>query len=128
VPAWAGPKTEVRVNGHRVPEQAVPGQFLALQRSWKGDDRIQFEMDMPLRLLAVDSENPYTMALMRGPLALFAIGSIPEQFKRKDLLAAAPVAKTSSDWNVQTEMGPVTFRPFAQIGDEEYRLYHKVQA
>lgn len=127
VPAWAGSKTEVRVNGHRVSEQVVPGQFLALKRTWKGDDRIEFEMEMPLRLFPVDTENRGTVALMRGPLAMFAVGNVPEHFNRKDLLAAVPVAENSSDWKVQTETGSVTFRPFAAIGDEEYRFYQKVQ-
>ena len=127
VPAWAASKTRVSVNGARAEGELVPGKFFALSRTWKNGDRIEYEIDIPFRLQAVDSQNPQRVALLRGPLALFGAGDLPERFARKHLLAA--VASPSNDsWVVHGDAGAATFRPFAAIGDETYRLYHKIEA
>ena len=128
IPAWANAKTRVSVNGTRVEGEAIAGQFLALPRTWKNGDRIEYEMGMPLRLQAVDAQNPQTVALLRGPLALFAAGNFTSSFSRAQLLAAAPASHSFDSWVVQGATGNVTFRPFASIGDEVYRLYQTVEA
>lgn len=126
VPAWADAKTRISVNGKLVEGEIAPGRFFRLARSWKNEDRIEFEIGMPLRLQAVDAQNPDTVALLRGPLALFAIGSVPAKFTRAQLLAAAAASQSSEDWQLQGAAGRVTFRPFSAIGDESYRLYQNV--
>jgi len=83
---------------------------------------------MPLRLQAVDAQNPNTVALVRGPIALFGVGDLPAKFTRAQLLAAAAASQSSGDWLVQGDAGKMTFRPFAAIGDETYRLYQNVGA
>jgi len=83
---------------------------------------------MPLRLQAVDAQNPNTVALVRGPLALFAVGNLPAKFTRAQLLAAAAASQSSGDWLAQGGPLKITFRPFAAIGDEPYRLYQNVGA
>jgi len=83
---------------------------------------------MPLRLEAVDEQNPDTVALMHGPVALFAVGDSPAHLTRKQLLAADPVAKSSDDWETRTDSGILTFRPFASIMSELYRLYQDVES
>ena len=126
VPAWADAKTRISVNGKRVEGDVAPGKFFPLARTWKNGDRVEFEIGMPLRLQAVDPQNPDTVALLRGPLALFGVGTLPAKFTRAQLLAAAAAAQSSEDWLVQTDAGRVTFRSFAAIGDETYRLYQNV--
>jgi uncharacterized protein len=128
VPAWADAKTRISVNGKRVEGDVTPGKFLAVSRTWKNGDRIEYEMGMPVRLQAVDEQNPQTVALLRGPLALFGVGELPASFSRSQLLAASAASPSSADCLVQGRAGNVTFRPFAAIGDEPYRLYHKVDA
>ena len=128
IPAWADAKTRVSVNGKRVEGEVVPGKFLALRRSWKSGDRVEFEIGMPLRIEAVDEQNPDTVALVRGPVALFAVGDTPDKITRSQLLAAAVASQTSSDWVVTSETRKLICRPFAAVGEETYRLYHKVQA
>ncbi len=123
VPAWAGAKTTVAINGRRADASIEPGKFLALQRTWKNEDRVEFEFEMPLRLEPIDAQNPNTVALVRGPIALFAVGEIPERTTRKQLLAAAPMAQSSDDWATQTDKGSLILRPFAFIMSEDYRLY-----
>jgi len=126
IPGWAGPKTSISLNGARIQQEVTPGQFLALQRTWKDGDRLEVEFELPLRLEAVDNENENRVALMHGPIALFGVGQIPSRITRKDLLAATRVSPSGSDWTVRTESGTLTLRPFASIMSENYRLYQTV--
>jgi DUF1680 family protein len=126
VPGWAGPKTSLEVNGKRIANELTPGKFVALSRMWKDGDRVEFEIEMPLRLEAVDDANPNTVALMHGPLALFAIGNSFPDMTRDQLLGATLSAQSSDDWTVHARGGTMTLRPFAAIKDEDYRLYQKV--
>jgi DUF1680 family protein len=127
IPAWAGAKTTLSVNGRRTDSPVVPGKFLALQRTWKDGDRVELEMDLSLHLEAIDEQSPYRVALMYGPLALFAVGEIPARMTRAQMLAATSVPGSSSDWLVRTDAGNLTFRPFSSIMSEEYRLYQRVE-
>jgi len=127
IPAWAGAKTTLSVNGRRTDNPVVPGKFLALQRTWKDGDRVELEMDMSLHLEAIDEQSPYRVALMYGPLALFAVGEIPARMTRAQMLAATRVPGSSNDWLVRTDAGNLTFRPFSSIMSEEYRLYQRVE-
>jgi len=126
IPAWAGAKTRVTVNGKAAENPVIPGKFLAVQRSWKSGDRMELEVEMPLRLEAIDDQNPNNVALMRGPVALFAVGNIPARLSRSHLLAAAVSSQSSDDWVVRTDGGDLTLRPFPVIISEDYRLYLRV--
>jgi DUF1680 family protein len=128
VPAWADSKTRISVNGKRAEGDVVAGKFFELSRTWKTGDRVELEIGMPLSLEPVDLENPQIVALRRGPLALFGVGNLPAIFSRAQLLAATAAAPSSENWLVQGDAGKITFRPFAAIGDEPYRLYHTVKA
>jgi hypothetical protein len=126
IPAWADAKSRVSINGKRIEADAVPGKFLALKRSWKAGDRVQFDIGMPLRLEAVHEQNTNTVAVVRGPVALFAVGDIPPRLTRSQMLAAAVVSQSSPDFVVKSDSRSFTLRPFATLGDESYRLYHNL--
>jgi DUF1680 family protein len=126
IPAWAGPKTSIAVNGMRVALGLIPGQFAPILRTWKDGDRIEVEFDMPLRLEAVDPQHPNLVALVHGPVALFAIGEVPATVRREELLASAQVAAGSTEWLTKSAAGTMTLRPFTAIEDEHYRLYQNV--
>jgi uncharacterized protein len=128
IPAWADAKTRISINGKKAEGDLVAGKFFALPRTWKNGDRVEFEIGMPLSLQAVDAENPQIVALRRGPLALFGVGNLPAKFSRAQLLAASAASQSSEDWLVQGDAGKITFRPFAAIGDESYRLYQQIEA
>ena len=128
IPAWAGPKTRIAVNGKLALGSPAPGQFARLERTWKNGDRIEIEFDMPTRLEAVDPEHPGLQAPVHGPLALFSLGAIPARIGRRELLAARQVSAGSADWQAETAAGMLTLRPFAAIGDEHYRLYLDVES
>jgi hypothetical protein len=123
IPAWAGPKTAIAVNGKRVLAGPEPGRFAKVERTWKSGDRIEVEFDMPTVLEPVDPQHPNLMAAVHGPLALFAVGEIPTRVSRNELLSVSPISSGSTDWKAKTETGILTMRPFTAIGDEHYRLY-----
>jgi uncharacterized protein len=135
VPGWAGAKTRIAVNGRAVDATVQPGTFARMQRTWKSGDRIEVEFDMSLRLETIPYQQAegQRVALMYGPVALFAVGDLAASVTRTQLLAAERVSKSSTDWSsmdwkVATAAQPLTMRPFAAIGDEHYRLYQMVMA
>jgi uncharacterized protein len=135
VPAWAGAKTRITVNGRAVDTAVQPGTFARVQRKWTSGDRIEVEFDMPLLLETIRYQQAggQRVALMYGPVALFAVDDLTATVTRKQLLAAERVSKNSTDWSstdwkVATAAGPLTMRPFAAIGDEHYQLYQTVTA
>jgi DUF1680 family protein len=127
IPAWAGPKTTVAVNGKHVMSGPIGGMFACLDLVWKNGDRIEIEFDMPTVLEAVDPQHPDLLAPVHGPLALFSVGAIPAKIGKQDLLAVTQVASGSTDWQAKTAEGNLTLRPFTAIQDEHYRLYLKVE-
>jgi hypothetical protein len=126
VPEWAGPGTTVSVNGRSAGAQIQPGNFCALHREWKGGDVVEYSIERPLRLEQVDAEHPNTVALLFGPLALFAVNSPQSRFTRAQLLKASQQAHAGREWRVQSAAAPVAFRAFPDIRDEQYRLYHEI--
>jgi len=100
---------------------------MALERSWKDGDRIEVEFEMPLRLEPIDDQNPNNVALVGGPLALFAVTEVPSRITKAQLLGASRVSQSSDDWLVRTDSGTITLRPFAKIMDEGYRLYMRIE-
>jgi uncharacterized protein len=127
IPAWAGAKTTVAVNGRRVDTPLTPGAFAAITRTWNNGDRIEIEFDMPMTLEAVDPQHPEIVAPLHGPIALFALGRPAPRLRRSTLLASSQTAKGSTTWRTETDNGPLLFKPFAAIEDEQYRLYHEVE-
>src|SRR6516165_6900269 len=113
VPAWADRNTRISVNGKKVEGDLVAGKFFALTRTWNNGDRVEYEIGMPVRLQAVDAENPQLVALVRGPVALFAVGNLPATLSRSKLLGSSAAGASSEDWIVEGDAGKVTFRPFA---------------
>ncbi|HTB98213.1 MAG TPA: beta-L-arabinofuranosidase domain-containing protein [Terracidiphilus sp.] len=126
IPAWAGPKTTIAVDGSRVLSGPTPGEFAKLERTWKSGDRIEIEFDMPTTLEAVDPQHPNAMAVVHGPQALFAVGDVPVSATKADLMSVSQVSASSMNW--KTASGAVTLRPFTAVRDEHYRLYLKVEA
>jgi DUF1680 family protein len=128
IPAWAGPKTTIAVNGRRASADLTPGRFARLDATWKQGDRIEIEFQAKSTLESVDPRHPELVALLNGPLALFGVNEIPQKLARESLLKADQVAIGSSTWQATTDSGVLTLRPFPAIQDEQYRLYHPVES
>jgi DUF1680 family protein len=128
IPAWSGNGTRIEVNGRSVASAIPPGRFFEIEREWYNGDRIALSLDMPLRLEAVDDKHPNFVAVMQGPLALFAVGNRFLPFGRKELLAVRQVAPRSDEWRIATADGIQLFKPYFAITSELHRLYQQVPA
>jgi DUF1680 family protein len=129
IPAWATPDPVLSVNGKRVSEAAQPGTFAALRRAWKDGDHIELELPMPLRLETVDASHPNFVALMQGPLVLFAVADSQPSFDRNALLQAKATKNPAGDWLATSADGSsVTMRPFMNIDKESYSTYVLLKA
>jgi hypothetical protein len=79
---------------------------------------------MPLRLEAVDANHPHLVALLHGPLVLFALADSQPSFEESGLLRAKPMNNSAGDWLANSTQGtPVTMRPFMNIDKENYSTY-----
>jgi DUF1680 family protein len=102
----------------------VAGSFVKFSRRWKSGDRIELELPMKARLEAIDPQHPNVVALLVGPLVLFAITDSQPAVTREQLLAVKKTAAQS--WEVATQAGVMKMLPFTAIGDQTYTTYLKV--
>jgi DUF1680 family protein len=124
IPAWAGNDAVLSVNGKRVSDGIQSGAFGAIRRTWKDGDSVELELPMPLRLEPVDVQHPEFVALMRGPLVLFAVANSQSSFSRAELLRAKQAGNAAGDSVAMDLDGrPVSMRPFMSIQDESYSTY-----
>src|SRR5579863_6351540 len=129
IPSWAAPDPVLSVNGARVSDPVQPGTFAAIRRAWKEGDRVELELPMPLRLETVDANHPKLVALMQGPLVLFAVADSQPSFDRNALLQAKPTNNASGDWLADSADGSrVAMRPFMNIDNESYSAYVVLKA
>jgi hypothetical protein len=79
---------------------------------------------MPLRLEPVDANHPNLVALVQGPLVLFAVADSQPTFDKNGLLQAKAVSNSAGDWVARAADGSsVTMRPFMSIDKESYSTY-----
>ena len=121
IPAWAEGAT-VRVNGQPATLRMERG-FAAVRRPWRDGDRVDLHLPLPLRLEAIDARHQDTVALVRGPLVLFAINAEGRRLTRQQLLAASP---RGGGWQAETAAGPLALLDFQAIRDERYSPYLNV--
>jgi uncharacterized protein len=120
IPAWAG-GASLAVNGRQLDAALTPGQFARVARTWRNGDRIDLRLPLKPRLEAIDEAHPDTVALLSGPLVLFAMVEKPPQLTRSQLLS---VRKTGSQsWEGASAGGTLRWLPFTAIGDEAYSTY-----
>ncbi len=125
IPAWAGPATRLRINGDDAPRPA-PGRFATIRREWRSGDRVTLEIDRPLRAEPVDGLHGDQVAMVQGPLALFATGDRFAPLTRAQLASLHQVAAGSDSWTLQGGTGRQTFKPYFAVGSEPTRLYQRV--
>jgi hypothetical protein len=121
IPSWAQTSgAVVRVNGSRISAPVTTG-FAELRRRWKDGDRIELDLPLPMRLEPIDMQHPDTVALVRGPLVLFAVTESAPKLTRGQLLASR--RGTDAAWYAQTASGPLRLVPFTELGEEHYTAY-----
>ena len=126
IPNWAINDVSVTVNGARLANAFHPGTFPTIHRRWSAGDTIELSLPLPLRLEPVDAQNPNVVALLSGPLVLFAVTDKLAKVSRAQLLAAKREQNNSRSWTVNTADGDLVFKPFTEIGDEQYSTYLRV--
>lgn len=126
IPAWAGAKTSLSVNGKRLGTELTPGRFANVTRTWENGDRVALEFDIPTTVEPIDPQHENLVAPQHGSLSLFAINPGNDEVSRSQLLRARQISAGSTDWIANTDGGELHFKPFAAISDEQYRLYHEV--
>jgi len=109
------------VNGLHAPVRVSSG-FATLQREWKDGDRIDLYLPMTMRLEAIDRTHPNCVALLRGPLVLFALTRTNPTISAAQLLGAKPLAGGAA-WQASTAAGPIRLVPFTEINEERYATY-----
>jgi len=128
IPAWTEDAV-LSVNGKRVSDAVERGSFAAIKRNWSDGDRIELELPMPLRLEAVDANHPNLVALLHGPVVLFAVADSQPTVERNALLQARPTNNAKGDWLANAADGSgVTLRPFMSIDKENYSTYMSLQS
>lgn len=120
IPAWAE-GAAISVNRKRVDKEIMPGSFAELRREWKTGDRIGLELPLSKRLEAIDTRHPDTVALLSGPLVLFAITAAAPAVTRAQLLSATKAGERT--WYVSIFGAPLKMLPFTAISDQQYSTY-----
>jgi hypothetical protein len=122
IPQWAT-GARIEVNGKRWHESPVPGTFATFNRSWRNGDRIDLQLPRTMRLQPIDLQHPEIVALLCGPLVLFAItdGSAQQTVTKNQLLAAKQTGKQA--WEAHTVSGQMKLLPYVAIDEETYSTY-----
>ncbi len=68
-PKWAGNGFGVSVNGIDKGVVGVPGNYLALSRTWRNGDYVEFKLPMPLHTEPIP-DNAARIAIFKGPVLL----------------------------------------------------------
>ena len=123
IPAWATGAT-VSVNGQRTSTAVNPGSFATIERTWKSGDRLEVELPLTVRTESIDPKHSDTVALLSGPLVLFAITESQPTLTRAQLLAAKKTGLQT--WEIATDAGVMKLLPFTAIQDEQYSTYLRV--
>ena len=120
IPAWAE-GASVAVNGKR--EVVAAGTFVTVWREWKDGDRIELELPLKARLESLDPQHADTVALLVGPIVLFALMDSPT-VTRAQLLAVKKMVPEV--WHVDLGGRIMKMMPFTAIDDQEYTTYLRV--
>jgi len=123
IPEWANGASASVNSGPVVP--LMPGVFVTIHREWKTGDRVELHLPMTMRLQPVDSQHPGIVALLCGPIVLFAITNDAPTVTRRQLLAAQKIG--TQTWQVETTSGLLKMLPFTAIADEQYSTYLRVE-
>jgi uncharacterized protein len=123
IPGWAKAGAQspaMRVNGTPV-DVSIDGGFAAIDRTWEEGDQVELTLPMTVRLEPIDGEHADTVALVRGPLVLFALG---ENLPISRSQALSVQREAGGTWRVAGQR----FAPFVAIDEEAYMTYFKLRA
>jgi DUF1680 family protein len=125
VPQWT-PGIRIEVNGTKITNDAPPGTWATVSRTWRPGDRIVIRIPMRLRLAPIDAQHPRRVALMYGPVVLAL-----DQGKLLSIPGGDPARVLSpAGKNLEFrlhEKRQELFVPFYRVGGEQsYSMYFDV--
>ena len=118
IPSWAD-GASVGVGGKRM--DIAAGSFIRLDREWNSGNRIELELPLKTHLEPIDAQHTDTVALLSGPLVLFAIGDSQPAVTRAQLMAMKKAG--TQDWRVETGNGALKLLPWTAVQDQAYATY-----
>ena len=137
IPAWAGDRASLTLNGEPLEALASGGSYLTIKRTWRDGDRVELNMPMLLHMEAMPDE-PSTQALLYGPLVLAgglgAKGLKPDMVegemgpKLERVATTVPSFRASGSapesW-IKPEGKPLTFRTYGQKDDVVFEPFYR---
>ena len=128
IPAWAGDKAVLRLNDTKIPIVTTKG-FITVDRVWRTGDKLSLDLSPSLRLEPLPPDlgttHEKTVALMYGPLVLFALRDAAETGTIALSADALLHAERSgpAEWTVHAPSRTRRFVPFTAVGDRLYSTY-----
>jgi hypothetical protein len=125
IPEWAE-GARIEVNGKQWAVAPKPGSFATLSRLWRSGDRLDVVLPRRVRLEPIDSKHADTVALVFGPLVLFAITENDSRVSRTRAQLLAVVKTGDQTWQSGDAQHSMTFLPYVAIDDQQYSTYVRV--
>ncbi|MDE6654020.1 MAG: glycoside hydrolase family 127 protein [Muribaculaceae bacterium] len=131
VPSWCD-KAEVLINGVKQDVKVTPDSYITLDRVWKADDKVTFDMEMRTRLLEsnplVEETRNHT-AIKRGPL-VYCLESIDIEGGKAidDVLIPADATFTTKDMVIDGSKITALETEARLVGGDDWtgKLYREV--
>ena len=130
IPEWCKSAT-VKINGNPIAGDIVSGQYFALCRKWQADDRIELDMDMPVRLMRANplvEETLNQVAVMRGPV-VYCLESVdlPSGVGLFDIVLPAGSELNAHEQILENSRMRILAGPAKIIHDSRPSLYYEFE-
>jgi uncharacterized protein len=137
-PAWIDEQIKFKLNGKQIDSKVDQDGYFSFNRTWKDQDRIEFELPTKLRIEAMP-DNANRVAVLYGPIVLAAV--IPQDesaiVPRSPVFVAEnreitkwlkPIAgkPLQFETNEVTKPYPLRFSPFFQMHHEKHGVYFDI--
>jgi DUF1680 family protein len=137
-PYWAKKGVEIIINGRKIKVRQSPGNFVAVERTWKTGDVVEIKMPFTLRLEPMPDDSS-RVAVMYGPLVMAGeLGPVKDSAISNPLYV--PVLMTENrdpaEWTKQVDgkintfltvntgrPRDVEFKPFYIVYNTRYSIY-----
>ena len=127
VPGWAKGVT-AEVNSAAVEVAGNPGAWAEIRRTWESGDRVSLKIAMEPRLVPIDAQHPYRVAVAQGPMVLVRVQDASRVTSDR---AARWIAQGDrpGEFVARFEETKGTLVPFYRVGHGvPYRMYFDLQS
>jgi DUF1680 family protein len=137
-PVWATTKMTIAINGKAQDVVGEPGNFVVLDREWRGGDTVDLTMPLTTRIETMP-DNPHRVALFKGPILLAGDLGPETAEQADDVPILIPDDRPLGDWLKTSPGEPLRFElagvgrprgvpllPFFRVSDHRYVVYWDV--